>query len=212
MSTAAQITANRTNSQFSSGPKTEAGKAIASHNAVKSALTGQTILLPTDDVALYQTLLQSRIDVFLPVGYQEEALVQNLADLDWRLRRIPNLEAGIAALGRIEFAELYPEINDLKLRLNLIDTQVLFKYERQIRNLNLQESRLVRMREKDLLSLRQIQAERKQKELAALKAARSAAAASKIGFEFSTPPIQPSAQPSPAPQTAVSATASGQAA
>jgi hypothetical protein len=48
---AAQLAANRANAEKSCGPKTAAGKFTSSHNAVKTGLTGRTILLPTDDVA-----------------------------------------------------------------------------------------------------------------------------------------------------------------
>jgi len=53
----AQLAANRANAQFSSGPKTEQGKLVSSHNALKTGLTGRTIVLPTDDVAAYQSLV-----------------------------------------------------------------------------------------------------------------------------------------------------------
>jgi hypothetical protein len=46
----AQLAANnRANAQLSTGPRTEAGKRIASLKAVKTALAGRTVLLPTDD-------------------------------------------------------------------------------------------------------------------------------------------------------------------
>jgi hypothetical protein len=103
MSSAAQINANRANSQFSTGPVTDAGKAKSSHNAAKSALTGQTVLLPTDDVAAYEKLSQALIALHRPATYHEEILVQSLIDAEWRLRRIPALEAAIYAVGRREF-------------------------------------------------------------------------------------------------------------
>ena len=197
MSTAAQTSANRANSQFSSGPKTEAGKAKSSHNAVKSALTGQTILLPTDDVPAYQRLVQTLIDLHRPVSYEEQLLVQSLADLEWRLLRIPTLESGLYALGRMEFAGLHSECQDPQLRAALIETQIYLKYERNLRNLSLQETRLCRMRQKDLARLREIQAERKEAAQAAAKrqpakaapapdaAPNPVPAADEIGFEFS---------------------------
>ena len=49
MSTDAQVTANRANSLLSTGPKTEAGKARSATNALKTGLTGRTVLLPGDD-------------------------------------------------------------------------------------------------------------------------------------------------------------------
>jgi hypothetical protein len=193
MSSAAQVNANRANSQFSSGPKTEAGKAVSSHNAVKSALTGQTILLPTDDVAPYQTLVQSLIDLHKPVSYEEQILVQSLADTEWRLRRIPTLESGIYGLGRRELADLHPECQDPQLRAALIETEIFLKYQRELSNLSLQETRLLRMRQKDLARLRQIQAERQEDEKAAAKRQTTKAASAGIGFGFSNqkPPAAP---------------------
>jgi hypothetical protein len=57
MATPAQIDANRANAQLSTGPSSPEGKAKSSHNALKTGLTGRTILLPTDDVAAYQNLV-----------------------------------------------------------------------------------------------------------------------------------------------------------
>jgi hypothetical protein len=188
MSSAAQINANRANSQFSTGPTTDAGKAKSSHNAVKSALTGQTILLPTDDVPAYEKLAQALIALHRPAAYQEEILVQSLIDTEWRLRRIPALESAVYAIGRREIAPLLISDRDT------IDAQVFFKYERQLKNLSVQEARLRRMYEKDLARLRGLHAERKEAEQAAAKEAAKRApekpAAAEIGFEFSNPPIQ----------------------
>jgi len=50
----AQTTANRANAQHSTGPKSDEGKAKAALNAVKTGLTGRTILLPTDDTESYK--------------------------------------------------------------------------------------------------------------------------------------------------------------
>ena len=41
--TEAQLTANQANAAHSTGPKTTEGKRIASHNALKNSLTGQTV-------------------------------------------------------------------------------------------------------------------------------------------------------------------------
>ena len=54
MSTAAQIEANRKNAQHSTGPKSPETKAKCSLNALKTGLTGRTVLLPADDTAAYQ--------------------------------------------------------------------------------------------------------------------------------------------------------------
>lgn len=152
--------ANRANAQLSSGPRTSAGKAASSLNAVKTGLTGRTVLLPTDDVADYERHMQAYESQWAPVGQVETDLVRSIAETAWRLMRIPGLECSVYAAGAIELAEEFEE-HDPELRPGLIQLAVHFKYERQLRNLQLQESRLVRRREKEVTELRELQKERK---------------------------------------------------
>jgi hypothetical protein len=95
-----------------------------------------------------------------PIGDEELTLVQSLADTQWRLLRIPSLEAGIYALGRLEFAELFAS-EDESVRTHLINAKTLLVYQRQLNNLNLQENRLRRHREKDTAALLELQDNRK---------------------------------------------------
>jgi len=170
MSTAAQIAANQKNSQLSTGPNSEAGKAKSSLNAVKSGLTGRTVLLPGDEAALYQAHLSSFIEHYSPVGDDERSLVQSLADTEWRLLRIPALEMGIYAVGRLEFAGSFAN-EDEAVRKHLIEAQVFLAFERQLNNLSIQENRLRRQRDKDTATLRELQAKRKQRDKARLDSA-----------------------------------------
>jgi hypothetical protein len=191
---AAQVAANRANAQLSTGPKTPEGKAIASLNAVKTALTGRTVLLPGDDAAEYERYIRAYEDELKPVGQRESDLVQSIADTAWRLRRIPALEAAVFARGHLEFAESFNE-HDPSLRPGMIELQTFLKYEKQLRNLQLQEARLARRREKETAELRKLQQERKTEQAQALDtAARQYVIARKSnqsfdlaanGFEFS---------------------------
>ena len=156
MSTAAQIAANQKNAQLSTGPSSQAGKTKSSLNAVKSGLTGRTVLLPSEDAALYQAHVCEFVKHYAPVGDEECKLVQSLADTEWRLLRIPALEMGIYAVGRLEFAGLFPD-EDEAVRKHLIEAQVFLAYQRQLNNLSIQESRLRRQREKDTAALRELQ-------------------------------------------------------
>ena len=51
-----RLAANRANAQLSTGPTSLAGKAKSSLNAVKTGLTGRTVLLPTEDAVLYEAI------------------------------------------------------------------------------------------------------------------------------------------------------------
>ena len=156
MATAVQAAASRTNGALSHGPTSEAGKATSSLNALKTGLTGRTVLLPSEDAALYEAHLTRFQQRYKPVGDQELALVQSLADTHWRLARIPSLEAGIYALGRLEFADLYPD-QEPEVRKHLIHARIYLTYQRQLPNLCTQEARLRRQAEKDLATLEALQ-------------------------------------------------------
>jgi len=172
MSTSAQIAANQQNAQLSTGPTSETGKAKSSLNAVKTGLTGRTVLLPNEDAVLYEAHLSHFTKSLAPVGDNERNLAQSLADTEWRLLRIPALEMGIYAIGRLEFAELFPN-QDESARKHLIEAKVFLAYQRQLNNLSVQEGRLRRQREKDTATLRELQKERQRQSAMLLdKAAR----------------------------------------
>ena len=194
MLSSAQLTANRANAQLSTGPATPEGKAKASRNAVKTALTGRTVLLPTDDADEYERHLRSYEKDLQPLGARELALVQSLADTDWRLHRIPLLEMALFAEGHSQFAEHFAD-RDPAERPALIELHTFLTYEKQIRNLQLQEGRLHGRREKDAAELRKVQQERNARERRDLDVAAKLYIAAKHdgkpfdpadhGFEFS---------------------------
>src|SRR5437588_4214930 len=138
MSSDKQIEANRLNAELSSGPKSPAGKAKSSLNAVKTGLTGRTVLLPSEDAALYTTHIERIFKKFSPFGDDEANLVQSIADTEWRLLRIPGLEMGIFALGHIEFAEKFANQEE-SIRKPLIDSQIYITYQRPLINLSIQQ-------------------------------------------------------------------------
>jgi hypothetical protein len=181
----AQINANRANSQLSSGPKSDTGKAISSQNALKTALTGRTVLLPTDNLEEYKSLQDAFLNTHQPATEEERELVQAILDTTWRIKRILSLEFAIFAKGSLEFADAFPDLApDARNQMILAETYL--KYEKSIRNLNTQEARLQRKLAKDLSELTRIQSERR------LLEAKCPAKKPEIGFEFSN-----SAMPTP---------------
>jgi hypothetical protein len=208
----ARLSANRANAQLSTGPKSETGKATSSKNAEDeaaslsepkiqqvTALTGRTVLLPGDDADRYERHLIQYKKAYQPVGERELELVQSLADTTWRLDRIPGLEEAIYAKGNSEFAAEVSNLDPLARSVSL-RMRTYLAYERQLRNLNLQEMRLHRLREKLIAEIKQLQKEREQKEKDDLSIAAKLYVAAKhdrkpfnpsdFGFEFSTADIE----------------------
>src|SRR5947209_3358581 len=153
MSSESQISANPQNAQLSTGPKSKGGKAKSSLNAVKTGLTGRTVLLPTEDAAAYETHLARFFTEYAPANEEEQTLVQSLADTEWRLLRIPALEMGIYAVGRLELAPNFQEVEDPQARAALVEAKIFLTYQRQLNNLSIQECRLRRQRDKDFAAL-----------------------------------------------------------
>src|ERR1700682_6268527 len=75
---------NKANAQHSTGPRTAAGKQRSSLNAWRHGLTGQTIVLPTEDHSAYQRHSQSFIEEYQPKGATETQFVQTLVDTSWQ--------------------------------------------------------------------------------------------------------------------------------
>jgi hypothetical protein len=125
-----------------------------------------------------------------PVGPRECELAQSIADTWWRLRRIPALEMALFAKGRIEFADLFQE-HELAARPHLIDAHTFIVYEKQIRNLQLQEARLARRREKETAELRALQEERTGHLVPVVRVGEDRKEEKENGFVFSNPEISP---------------------
>ena len=194
----AKLAANRANAQLSSGPRTAAGKAVSSMNAVKTGLTGRTVLLPSDDAEAYRNLLTAYENEFKPVGLRECELVQSLADIQWRLQRIPGLEMAIYARGRDEFAEQFEDL-DSATRSARLDLETFIHYQKPLRNLQLQEGRLQRQREKDMAELRELQQERSKPDEAKAALAKITTPAGKPDMAFLEELLEKATAPHPDP-------------
>jgi hypothetical protein len=193
----AQLAANRANSQLSTGPVTPEGRAKSSLNALKHGLSGKTVLLPHEDAAQYQRELDDCLEMYQPATEEELRLVQSINDCVWRIDRVQRLQLAVHYKGHLEFAEKYADL-PAQERAHLIEADAYLKYEKQLRNLFLQESRIRRIQEKDHAELLRLQAIRKRQEQAAPPAPLPSptprpadapvAAPAANGFEFSNVP------------------------
>jgi hypothetical protein len=161
-----RLAANRANAQRSTGPRTKTGKAKSALNAVKTGLTGRTVLLPTDDVAAYQAHVKRFVKAFGPVGTLEAHVVQNPADLQWRLDRIPSLETGLLALARRRCApDLFSDETNPRVRAILLEAHLYETAAKSLENLHRQENRLRRQYAQDVKELERLRAERAAQEV-----------------------------------------------
>jgi len=159
MSSAAQVAANQANAQLSTGPKTIEGKAKSSRNALKTGLTGRTILVPRDQAEVYEQHVLNYALQFDPQGPRETELVQSIADCRWRLGGIPALESALYARGFHEFAGMFEGENE-DLRTQLILGEIMTRYRRDFANLMLQEQRLARRANQEEEELKAMQRKR----------------------------------------------------
>ena len=88
MSTNAQIAANHANSQLSTGPKTDEGKAASCLNNFQTGLTGSSFsVLPWENEAEYDTLHAALRASLEPRGPFEQLLIEKMAQHQWLAQR-----------------------------------------------------------------------------------------------------------------------------
>jgi hypothetical protein len=87
MATSAQITANQSNAQHSTGPKTPEGRAIAARNNFRHGFTGEFRVLPWEDQEECTALFTSLCAEHEPSTTTEKALVDTMAQSLWLRKR-----------------------------------------------------------------------------------------------------------------------------
>ncbi len=97
MATKAQTKANRNNAKKSTGPRTEEGKSRVAKNALKHGLLARDTVLPGEDPADFDSQLSALEADIQPVNSLEFELVRQIADAQWRMRRLTRLETGFLA-------------------------------------------------------------------------------------------------------------------
>ena len=95
-----QVIANIANAQKSTGPTTDTGKAVVSRNALKHGVRSQRLLLDHEDPNEYQSLHLGLINTLKPVGLLEHELIDKIAAILWRERRL--LAAETASVGALQ--------------------------------------------------------------------------------------------------------------
>ena len=95
MATEAQVRANRLNAQKSTGPRTEAGKAVVAQNAVRHGLLAEKTVISGEDPGQFESYRAQLLAELHPAGAMEAILAERIVGLAWRLRRADRLQAEV---------------------------------------------------------------------------------------------------------------------
>jgi len=129
--------------------------------ASKTTVTSQTMLMSADELPAYEAHLARFFDEFKPETVREKELTQNIADAQWRINRTITLHMGIFAIGHRELAQQFANEPDPVIRKSLIEAQIFINYQRQLKNLSLEENRLRKQVETDRAELKTVIEKRK---------------------------------------------------
>ena len=90
-----QLEANRANAKNSTGPRSPGGKGRSRLNSRKHGLTAKTLIIVGENADDFDLLRAELMDEHDPRSASECELVERLAGILWRLRRVPFFEAAI---------------------------------------------------------------------------------------------------------------------
>lgn len=79
----------------SGGPKTAAGLAVASQNAIKTGAYALQVVLPGEEAQEFEALKAQLLQDFAPNGMAEAAMVHDLAVLIWKKLRVDRVEHAV---------------------------------------------------------------------------------------------------------------------
>lgn len=147
----------------STGPQTERGKQRSSLNALRHGLTGQTVVIPSDDRRAYHSFCREFMHEFQPATPLERQLVQSISDCSWRLNRLRAQEQTLLSLSTVE-CEHQVKTADDRAAAACASALALEKNARLLANLTLYEQRISREFERSLKQLEERQARRRQLE------------------------------------------------
>jgi hypothetical protein len=78
---------NRANAAHSTGPRSSEGKLASSRNSLKHGLASGQLIIPGEDPAAFESLLQDLLEDHQPVNTSEELLVREMAQSYWLMQR-----------------------------------------------------------------------------------------------------------------------------
>ena len=95
MTSEKQLEANRANATRSTGPRSQTGKARSRLNAWKHGLSAKLLIIVDESAPDFDRLRADLMEQYDPQSVLECEMVERLAAILWRLRRVPCFEAAI---------------------------------------------------------------------------------------------------------------------
>ena len=148
-----------TNQSKSTGNRTPEGKQRSSLNALRHGLTGRIVVLPSEDLGVYQAFCKELMADLAPETPVERQYAQTFCDTQWRLNRARSIEDSMLALGHFEGATI-PGIERPEIQTALTAAKVFRQDSKSFMNLTLYEQRLQRTQKEALRQLQELQAKR----------------------------------------------------
>lgn len=84
--------ANQANAQSSTGPRTEEGKSMTCHNALRHGILTRRVVLEDDERREYRRLWHFWNDYYHPKGGVEQFLVEEVTNTSWKLGITESIE------------------------------------------------------------------------------------------------------------------------
>jgi hypothetical protein len=102
----ARALASRINGAKSRGPRTAAGKARSSRNALKHGLCATKFVVFPEDAPAFKALEAALLAELAPVGALQAVLAQRVVSAAWRLMRADRIEAEVLDFRRSKDSDL----------------------------------------------------------------------------------------------------------
>ena len=157
-----QYAANRLNAEKSQGPTSPLGRTRSSMNALRHGLTARFVVLPTEDMAAYQSFSNEIVDSLDAQTPVERQFAQTIADNQWRINRIRSIEDGMLGIGHFEAAGDF-DTDHTEIHAAMTAARAFRADSKAFVNLSIYEQRLHRSMKDALRQLKELQAERRER-------------------------------------------------
>ena len=131
MTSERQRAANRRNAQLSTGPRTPEGRAISSRNSQQHGVLSQRVTTDVEENEIYERMLNSLMDENGPRSETEILLVERLANLFWRERRLIQTERSQLSLQQ---DDVFAAAKAKDQSLTLTDQLLIGRYQTMLTN------------------------------------------------------------------------------